>query len=184
MGRNRFRYSFHKLGKAFQNAPGEFSEISRELQSFHFVVADLKEQAEDPNSSFNRHATSKKAELVAMTQNLVATMKELEVLYTRYQRMGRRDWLRFRLGTEDLSAMRSKLTVQISAVNAFINGLNMASISRLEPMLETIFQLLNRQIHGSMEMAEKIVNTQSGKDLIAASWARLEMGLRVEGVPL
>lgn len=33
-----------KLYKGFKDAPGEFAQISRELHSFHIVVADLMDQ--------------------------------------------------------------------------------------------------------------------------------------------
>lgn len=181
----------YKLAKSFKGAPGEFSEISRELQSFHFVVTDLQEQYKDPTSSLNRFSTSKKSELVEMTENLVATMKELEDLYKRYKRMGRLHWLRFKLGLENLSAMRSKLTVQISTVNTFINGLNMATNSRMElkfermePILQEIFQLLHEQTQESLELAETVVSAQRNNNDATASWARLEMNLRTEGIPL
>jgi hypothetical protein len=68
------------LYKAFKDAPGEFSEISRELHSFYIVVADLMEQAKDPESFLNRRATPKRLELIALQDNLVATMEELQDL--------------------------------------------------------------------------------------------------------
>jgi hypothetical protein len=78
-------------------------------------------------------------------------MGELQDLFDRYQRMGRVAWLQFALGQDVLMVKRGKLTVQIAAVNAFIAGLNMTTLERMEPMLEKIFYYLDKQARGSLD---------------------------------
>jgi hypothetical protein len=46
------------LYRSFKNAPGEFSEISGQLQSLHIVIADLTDQAQEENSPMNRNSAT------------------------------------------------------------------------------------------------------------------------------
>lgn len=168
------------LYKAFKNAPGEFNEISRELQSFYIVVADLMEQAEDENSLLNREGVSRKQELLALRDNLLGTMQELQDLHERYKRMGRISWSRFSLGQENLGAMRSKLVVEITAVNTFMSSLMLGALGRMEPMLRRIYQLLDERAKADVAIAQSILSARSRP---GSDWAPLELLLKTEGIP-
>lgn len=82
-------------------------------------------------------------------------------------------------------AVRGKLTVQIAAVNAFVAGANMTTLGRMEPMLEKIFYYLDRQAKGGLNAAQTVLSAQVEitDEEDGASWARLEMELRTEGIP-
>lgn len=77
------------LYRSFKNTPGEFSEISQQLQSLHIVIADLTDQAQQENSPLNGNGATRGQELFAIRSNLLETMTELEDLHRRYQKMGR-----------------------------------------------------------------------------------------------
>jgi hypothetical protein len=92
-------------------------------------------------------------------------------------------WLRFRIGMENLAALRSKLTIHISAVNAFVSGLNASTLSRMEPMLERIYLLLDERAKGNLDRAQTVLTAKNEGDEDGASWAILEMDLMTEGIP-
>jgi len=79
----------------------------------------------------NRKRAPRKEELLTLRDNLLGTMQELQDLHARYVKMGRMSWSRFRLGLENLAVMRSKLTVEIAAVNAFMSSLMMGALGRM-----------------------------------------------------
>ncbi|CZR61232.1 uncharacterized protein PAC_11128 [Phialocephala subalpina] len=176
-----------KLYSTFKNAPNEFAEISRELESFSVVLRSLKDQAGDPESVLNRNATAKRSELMALCDNLVATMQELQKLYRRYEKTDRSKakWLRrIRLGMEDLNSLRSKLTIHMSAMSAFVASLNTATLARMEPMLEKIWRILDEQMKRGAVTAQTILSISTKSEAVEAAWAMLKMNLRTEGIPL
>jgi hypothetical protein len=169
------------LYKAFKNAPVEFVEISHQLQSLHIVIAELKEQAEQDQSPLNQNGARRQRELFEIRDNLLETMKELQDLHKRFERMGRISWSRFQLGQENLAAIRGKLTVQISALNAFMGSLTLGALGRMEPILQRIHQLLDERARGSIAAAQSVLSAMSDRQ---EDWQRLEMELRMEGIPL
>ncbi|KAF8867412.1 hypothetical protein BDZ45DRAFT_13223 [Acephala macrosclerotiorum] len=176
-----------KLYNAFKSAPNEFAEISRELESFSVVLSSLRDQAGDPGSVLNRNVTAKRSELMVLCDNLVTTMQELQELYQRYEKMGRSkvSWLRrVRLGMEDLHSLRSKLTFHMSAISAFVANLNTATLARMEPMLERIWNILDEQMKCGAAKAQTILSISTKSESVGAAWAMLKMNLRTEGIPL
>jgi hypothetical protein len=169
------------LYKAFKNAPIEFVEISHQLQSLHIVIAELKEQAEQEQSPLNQNGARHQRELFQIRDNLLETMKELQDLHKRYERMGRISWSRFQLGQENLAAIRGKLTVRISALNFFVGSLTLGALGRMEPMLQRIHQLLDERARGSITAAQSVLSAMSDRQ---EDWQWLEMELRMEGIPL
>ena len=79
--------------------------------------------------------------------------------------------------------MRSKLTVQISTANTFVGSLNMATLGRMELMLERIFRLLDERAKGNVDVAQTILSVKTEDEDNGVSWAMLEMDLRTEGIP-
>lgn len=79
--------------------------------------------------------------------------------------------------------MRSKLIVQISAVNAFDSSLSMGALRRMEPMLQQISMLLNRRVRGDVVMAQTILSANIEDEPDSASCAILELELRSDGDP-
>ncbi|KAE9362786.1 ankyrin [Stipitochalara longipes BDJ] len=147
------------LYRSFKNAPGEFSEASRQLQSLHIVISDIADQAEYQDSLLNRNGAMRGHELAEIRENLSETMKELEDLHRRYQKMGRVSWSRFQLGQEDLASVRSKLTVQISSLNAFMSSLAVSAL-------------------------ESVLSASGDRDDSVKGWISLELDLTTEGIPL
>ena len=80
--------------------------------------------------------------------------------------------------------MRSKLTVQISALNAFMGGLAVASPGRMEPMIRRIHDLLDEQVKMNMAVAESVLSASGDRGGSDEGWARLEFNLTTEGIPL
>jgi ankyrin repeat protein len=177
-----------KLYNNFKDAPGELSEVGRQLQSFHIAVANLADQAKDESSPLNQIATAQRLELNALCENVRTTMTELEDLHQKHQGMKRISMSRFKLGVKNLAPIRGKLTTQILAVNTFVGGLNLAAgsqnlatLGRMEPMLEKVYHLVNKQARGSG--ARSVLSANMDPDENAAAWAMLKMELKTEGIP-
>jgi ankyrin repeat protein len=171
-----------KLYRDFKGAPGEFAQISRDLQSSHILIADLVDQASNQTSPLNRYAANRRAELIQLRDNIDETLKKLSDLHGRYSKMGRVSWLRFGLGQNALVPLRSELILHISAINSFVGSLNMGAFGRLEPMMERICVLLNERAKGNLNMAQTVLSASKDED-DGASWAMLELDLKTEGVP-
>lgn len=171
-----------RLYRAFKDAPAEFNEISGQLSSFHIVLCDLKDQADDPNSLLNRHGAPRRADLIETVNNMLSTLRELEDLYSRYEQMGRRPWLRMQLGQEQLSTLREKLTMHIGLINQFTVSLTVRAVGRMEPMIARIYQLLQEGVRSDRRKAET-VRSAHDKDTLH-SWEALELELRTEGIPV
>jgi ankyrin repeat protein len=169
------------LYRSFKCAPDEFSEISRQLQSLHIAIAELSDQAQQENSLLKRNGANRSQELFTIRENLLKTLKELEDLHKRYQQMGRISWSRFQLGQESLTAIREKLTMQISALNAFIGSLAIAALGRMEPMIQRIHDLLDERARGSAAAAQSVLSAASDRP---DAWEFLELDLKTEGIPL
>ncbi len=109
------------LYRSFKGAPGEFTEISNQLQSLNMLIADIFDRAQDKHSLLNRNGYTRRQELFAIRDNLVQTMNELADLHRQCRNVS--TWTRLQLGTTDLAVMRGNLTVHISALNAFVGSL-------------------------------------------------------------
>ena len=127
------------LYNEFKTAPKEFKEINRQLESLNILIADLKEQGNQEQSPLNQYGRDRQHELNELRENLTETMEELKDLHKRYRKMGRISWSRFQLGQENLAALRRKLDLQTSALNAFMGSLTLGALGRMEPMLQRIY---------------------------------------------
>jgi len=169
------------LYRSFKSAPGEFSEISVQLQLLHTVIVDLIVQAQEKYSPLKRNEATRGEELKAIHNALMETMTELEDPHKRYKKLGRIKWSLFQQGQGRLLEMRGKLTVQISALNAFVGSLTISALGRMESMLQRIYDLLDGRARGSIAAAQSVLSAASDHQ---KAWARLELDLRTEGIPL
>jgi hypothetical protein len=133
-----------RLYKNFRGVPGEFTEIGRQLASFHIVLVELEDDAADKNSLLNRRGVSRREELLSMRDSLLDTLRELDDLFQRYSRMGRNAWQRFRLGQQNLADLRQKLTLHINVIETFVGSLTMAAVGRMEPAIEKMAPAIER----------------------------------------
>ncbi|KAN0089813.1 ankyrin [Hyaloscypha variabilis] len=171
------------LYNAFKTAPKEFKEINRQLESLNILIADLKEQGNQEQSPLNQYGRDRQHELNEPRENLTETMEELKDLHKRYRKMGRISWSRFQLGQENLAALRSKLGLQTSALNAFMGRLTLGALGRMEPMLQRIYYLLVERANESVAIAQTILSVKDGPQEESDDWAMLEMELKTEGIP-
>jgi len=171
------------LYNEFKTAPKEFKEINRQLESLNILIADLKEQGNQEQSPLNQYGRDRQHELNEPRENLTETMEELKDLHKRYRKMGRISWSRFQLGQENLAALRSKLGLQTSALNAFMGRLTLGALGRMEPMLQRIYYLLVERANESVAIAQTILSVKDGPQEESDDWAMLEMELKTEGIP-
>lgn len=171
-----------QLYKSIKDAPGEFREISRELGSFHIVTHEMQDQAQEESSLLNRRGTGREQELLSLCANMHGSLNELDVLFKKYQNMGKNAWLRVQLGQQELSTLRVKLTLHIGCINQFMSSLTMAAVGRMEPMMEQILRILRDSARGEHSRAQTILSAHRTHS--KESWAPVELELRTEGIPV
>lgn len=168
------------LCRAYKGAPAEFDEIKRELSSFYIVTQDLEDQAGQETSLLNRRGAIRKEELDALLNNLMGTLGELQALHQKYGSMGGSFWKRVQLGDKDLNALRTKLMTHIALINSFMASLTMASVGRMESMMQKVLHVFlstSRGPNGVQSLLD--AQTSSG-----GGWERIELELRSEGIPV
>ena len=74
--------------------------------------------------------------------NLHTTLRQIEGLFARYQRMGQHAWLRMELSLANLSALREKFTIQIELIDQYISNFTLGALGRMEPVMLKIFELM------------------------------------------
>jgi hypothetical protein len=134
----------------------EFVEIGRQLQSLHIVITNLKEQEFRDNARAARHAQ-------AVSED---RKNKMVAILTR---------------PGNFSSNKGKLTVQISTLDAFMRSLSLGALIRMEPMLLRIHQLLEERARGSVVAAQPVLSARPDRQ---EDWQRLEMDLRIDGIPL
>ena len=152
------------------------SEITNELSTINILMPELSIQAGSPDSLLNRRGASRRVEILSMCENLMTTLEKLQAVYRKYQNMGRNGWRRVGLGSRDLTALRTKLTLPLQALDGFVNSLTMASVSRTEPMIVEILGILKAFARGHGLGAQSLLGAQSssGPD---DNWDALEREL-------
>lgn len=134
--------------RSIKDAPEEFGEIFRELASINVVITEINDQAGSSTSLLNLRGVSRKADLLALRNNLMSTLEELQAVHQRYRTMGRNAWLRVQLGEQDLAVLSSKLTLHLVAIEGFMSSLTMASVGRIEPMMIEALTILRNTPRG------------------------------------
>jgi hypothetical protein len=114
--------------------------------------------------------------------NLHTTLREIEGLFARYQRMGQHAWLRMELSLANLSALREKFTVHIELIDQYISNLTLGALGRMELVMLKIFELMQEDIRQSRERARAIVSATGTND--PQTWDRLEIELQSEDISL
>jgi hypothetical protein len=171
-----------RLYNACQNTPREFQEISGELSSIHIVLFGLAEQARDPTSLLLRRGGGRGLEWNQIRENLEGTLAELQDLVSRYQTMGKSAWRRIRLGSENLSELRSKLDFHLSVINMFVGSLTLSALGRMEPVLgriEILCESVREERAG--HKTPTMLTAHETDDMV--SWKQAEMDLLLEGIP-
>jgi hypothetical protein len=145
------------------------------------VIKDLEDQAGDSTSLLNRRGASRREELLALRDNLMGTLEELDALYRKFRNMGQNAWMRVQFGQRDLTALRAKLTLHVMFLNQFTSSLTMASTGRMEPMMEEILRILRSSVRGYGAGAGSVLSARTWRG--DEEWVLLESELGSEGVP-
>lgn len=120
------------LYNACNGAPGELSELQKDLSSLHILLSGLSVQAQDPNSLLLRKGGTKRPAWLQIRENLESTLKELNDLVKRYESMDRKAWMRVQLGLKNLTDLRGKLAFHLQAMNTLFGGITLSSLGRIE----------------------------------------------------
>jgi hypothetical protein len=117
----------------------------RTVISLHTAIKELQDEAENPDSIFNRTGARKKKELAALVQNCNGVLQRLYNLLIKYKSLGtgsKQTWDRLRWGTEqdNLTGIREKLMNHTSSLTLFLTTLGAGSLGRIEKKLDQLIE--------------------------------------------
>lgn len=169
--------------KTLYNYPspdGGFRLISllRPYSTVHTVIKKLQDEAIDPQSLLNSGGAPRKQELMLLIKNLKEVLKELDEIIRKYQgpaRRQRRIWNQFRLATENLDGIRSKLTFHVTAINAFTSSLSCGTLAQIETVL---VELVSEVRQGRRQPSLASLH-ETNNDSV---WGELEAELAGDGI--
>ena len=133
---------------AIKDGPKEYRELDGELRAMKITLDNLTKDANDADSLLNRRGTSRKDDLITVISGVDRTMQDLEALVKKHSIMKKNEkgmmrvWSAYKVGSEDLSAIRGKLTFHTSTINLFLTSLGGTTISRMEKILDRIYDRL------------------------------------------
>jgi len=116
--------------------------------------------------------------LEALLGNLSDVLKQIEDIVNRYQSLGRdqkKTWDRVKFAKEDLTALRSKLSVHMAGINLFMSSLSVGSLARIEGILDELVQDIKA---GRKEPTVISANDESDE----VAWSELERELIGDGI--
>jgi hypothetical protein len=136
----------------------------------HTILDELEDEAKSPTSLLNRRGTARKPELDILVNNLLGVLWQIEDIVKRYHSLGnhqKRTWDRVKFATEDLAALRGKLSVYVNSIELFIASLSAGSLARIEGILDELVQEIKA---GRKEPT--VISTCEDDDDVA--WSELE----------
>ena len=146
--------------------------------TIHTVLKELQDEAVDPKSLLNVRGAPRKQELTALIKNLEEALKALDAIVEEYQGLTRRErriWNQLRLATENLEKHRIKLTLHMTAINAFISSLSRGSLVQIE----TVLLELAREVRQGRREPSLASLHETNND---SAWTELENELAIDGI--
>ena len=146
--------------------------------TIHTVLKELQDEAVDPKSLLNVRGAPRKQELTVLIKNLEESLKGLDEIIRKYQGLTRRDrriWNQLRLATENLETNRSKLTLHVTAINAFTSSLSRESLVQIETVL---LELVSEVRQGRREPSLASLHETDDDSF----WRELEDELAADGI--
>jgi hypothetical protein len=129
----------------WKNACGEYTEITSELSSLNVILERLSTEATTPNGPLER-GNANYLDHFKLLENSAAIVTQLNDVIVRFQNLGRsrrRNWDRLKLANRNLGEMRSKLTLHISLLSAFLDTINVGTLGRIEQHLRDLPEMRN-----------------------------------------
>ena len=150
----------------------------RWYSTIHTLIKELQDEAIDPRSLLNVQGAPRKQELMTLIKNLEESLKELDEIVRKYQGLTRRDrsiWNQLRLATVDLEASRSKLTLHVTAINAFTASLSRGTLARIETIL---LDMASEVRQGRREPSLASLHERNND----SAWREIENELGIDGI--
>ncbi|KAG8533998.1 uncharacterized protein KY384_000840 [Bacidia gigantensis] len=156
----------------------EFEEVGREALAAHTVMKELEYEVNDHQSALNRCHLTKRQELIQLVEGLRTTLQNFDNIIIKYKgftRRERRVWDQLRFAAINLSAPREQLTLHLTAINAFMDGVSRGTLARLE----TVLLELVREVREGRR-APTVVSIDQPQD--TSGWKELELELAEDGI--
>ena len=109
-----------KLYKKCKDSPGNYKQLTSEVGALHNVMKETEELLSQQNLSVQQ-----KEKLRVATAGCEDVLQDLDELLVRYGSMGtksQRTFDRLGFGTEDIDSIRTRLTSNVTLLDAFNNA--------------------------------------------------------------
>ena len=138
----------YRLWKACTESATEISELSGQLSTLHRLLKALILEVENPFSLLNRRGGDRIDDFVQILGNLEVTLLQVERIVKNYRWIGtgngRRRIMSFiGFAIEDLSPLREKLVLHLTAIATLYDTLYSGSLARIEDHVEVIKQAMS-----------------------------------------
>ena len=111
-----------KVYRAYKDAPGNYKDISEEVKALHIIIEGGVQHFERTTLSCSQRQKGKE-----ILQGCQSVLEELDALIEEYQSLvsarRRQVFTRIKLGMEDITTLRTRLTLNTTLLNGFIQRL-------------------------------------------------------------
>ena len=174
--------------QGWKKACGEYTDITRELDSLQTILSRLAVEVQVPTSLLLHHDRDL-SQLRAITLNCREVVSQLATVVSSYDgivKSRRSNWDRIRFSQKNLGGLRGKLILQINTLGIYLDVLGVSAIGRMEnnvkelPEMKRVIDGLAAEIRAgrregsgltTYENDEKEVWRQFRRELIAEGFS-------------
>ena len=129
--------------QGWKDACGEHAHITGELKTLRIILIRVSTEIEAPSSLLGNHDEDR-TQLQDIAGQCVIVVNQLYDVVSKYKGLKNDNLRRFQLGKKDLSHLRDKLTLQITALGTYLDALNLSALGRMEKtMLPDMIKSIN-----------------------------------------
>lgn len=181
---------------AIKDGAKEYRELEGELKGMKITLDSLTKDANNAESLLNRNGASRRDDLVNVISGVGRTIQDLETLVKKHLALKKdqkdgivRVWSAYKVGSEDLSAIRGKLTFHTSTINLFLTSLEGTALGRMEKKLDRVCgRFMQEEVCEDYQSVRSAGSTQSVLSCIDTQpdevWRLFKEELQLDGVPL
>ena len=130
----------NRVYQGWKSACGEYTDITQQLESLRIILSQVALEVKSPTLLLLHHDQDL-SQLKVVVSNCEDIVYQLEDVVRSYKGIAisrRRTWNRIRLGQENLSGLREKLTLQITALGTYLGVLGFRTLGRIEDYVKDL----------------------------------------------
>lgn len=155
------------LYKQCKDAPEEFRNVRKEVDSLRVAIRQLRKEAESEHSLLNRggpEELQRRKDLERIRENCSDILEEFQQLLHTYRSLGtnsKRTWDRVKFRSTDVQGIRNRLAVHVSSITILLDTLSTNSLGRIEKKIDDLAAEVRA---GLREPSLISISDQSGSD--------------------